>query len=305
MRDSFPLGRMLKKHIPIFAGAFLLALGLMLFSCRSPVNPDCQNMLTTVEKEAGWVLLFNGRNLKGWRGLGLNGIPKGHWVVEGGAIKNVPTQDVPKGKDGKPTRHFDLATMALFEDFELCFEWKVGPGGNSGLKYNVSEEMSRAYAETKNAAIGFEYQILDDTLNPDARLGPHRAAASLYDILPVSGSILKPVGEYNAARILLNGNHGEHWLNGVKVLEYDLGTPLFAARIAASKFKDIPGFAAKRRGHIVLQDHGDAVWFRNIKLRGFGPHQARDQSLPLQSERKVEKKIEQAFLKAMIGLEKD
>jgi hypothetical protein len=269
-----------KKHIPIFAGAFFLALGLVLFSCRPPANADGQNMLTTAEKETGWVLLFNGRNLKGWRGLGLKSIPRGRWAVEDGAIKNVSTQGAPKDKDGRPGRHFDLASTTLFEDFELSFEWKVGPGGNSGLKYNVSEDMSGAYAETKNAAIGFEYQILDDTLNPDARVGPHRAAASLYDILPVSGSILKPVGEYNAALIVLRGDHGEHWLNGVKVLEYDLGTPGFAARIAAGKFKGIPGFADRRRGHIVLQDHGDAVWFRNIKLREFGPRQAQEQGNP-------------------------
>lgn len=270
MRDSIPRGLMPKKHIPVVAGAFLLALVPVLLSCRPPANPDGQNRLTKAEKEAGWVLLFNGRSLKGWRGLGLSRIPEGHWVVEAGAIKNIATRDAPKDKDGKPTRNFDLATIRLFDNFELSFEWKLGPKGNSGLKYNVSEDLSRAYAETKNAAIGFEYQILDDTLNPDARVGPHRAAASLYDILPVSASILKPVGEYNAARVVLNGNHGEHWLNGVKVLEYDLGTPEFAARIAAGKFKDIPGFADKRRGHIVLQDHGDAVWFRNIKLREFG-----------------------------------
>jgi len=271
MGDTSPRGRGPKKHAPPFAVALLLAIGLMHLSCRSPVNPDGQNMLTAAEKKAGWVLLFNGRNLKGWRGLGLSGIPRGHWVVEDGAIKNVPSQDVPKDKDGRPSRHFDLATIHPFENFELFFEWKIGPNGNSGLKYNVSEELSRDYAETKNAAIGFEYQILDDTLNPDARVGPHRAAASLYDILPVTGSFLKPVGDYNAARIVLNGNHGEHWLNGVKVLEYKPGTPEFGARIAASKFKDIPDFAVIRRGYIVLQDHGDEVWFRNIKLREIGP----------------------------------
>jgi len=195
MRDILPLSLMPKGHYWTLAIAFPVALGLMLLSCRTPENPDGQNMLNRAEKEAGWVLLFNGRNLNGWRGLGLNGIPKGRWLAEGGAITNVPNQDMPKDKDSKPPRHFDLATISLFEDFELSFEWKVGPGGNSGLKYNVSEEMCRAYAETKNAAIGFEYQILDDALNPDARVGPHRAAASLYDILPVPASILKPVGE--------------------------------------------------------------------------------------------------------------
>jgi hypothetical protein len=270
MKESPPRGRIRKIRLSLLAGAFLLVLGCWPISCRPPATPDGQNRLTRDEKDAGWVLLFNGRNLKGWRGLDLNDIPPGHWVVESGALKNIPTPDVRRGSDGKPTRHFDLATAGLYLNFELTFEWKILARGNSGLKYNVSDELSRTYAETKNAAIGFEYQILDDALNPDARVGPHRAAASLYDIVPVSGSVLKPVGEYNAARIVLDGNHGEHWLNGIKVLEYDLGTPEFAARITASKFKDIPGFPGKRRGRIVLQDHGDSVWFRNIKIREFG-----------------------------------
>jgi hypothetical protein len=256
-----------KKGLLSLATVLLLASGSAFLSCSPPANPDGQNMLSQAEKEAGWVLLFNGRNLKGWQGLGLAGIPQGRWIAAAGAITNVPAQDAREGKDDRPPRRFDLATTALFEDFELSFEWKVGPNGNSGLKYNVSEDMSRAYSETRNAAIGFEYQVLDDALNPDARVGAHRAAASLYDIVPVSGSVLKPVGAYNASRIVLNGNHGEHWLNGTKVLEYDLGSPEFADRLAASKFKDIPGFAVKRRGHIVLQDHGDPVWFRNLKLR--------------------------------------
>ena len=249
----------------------LLALTCLAFSCRPSREHVGQNALTPEEKSAGWTLLFNGRSLKGWQGLGLPGIPKGHWVVEGDAIKNVPNQDVPRGKDGKSTPNFDLMTVRTFTDFELSFEWKIAPRGNSGVKYSVSEAMSADQAEAKNTAIGFEYQVLDDALNPDARVGPHRSAAALYDILPVTGSVSKPAGEFNAARILFRARHGEHWLNGVKVLEFDLDTPEFAARLAASKFKEIPGFADKRKGHIVLQDHGDAVWFRNIKLRELVP----------------------------------
>ena len=259
------------KRAVTFGTAVILVLSALTSSCRRDRNADGQNSLTNAEKKAGFVLLFNGRDLKGWQGLGLRGIPKGHWLVEGDTIKNVPNQDVPRGQGGKPTRNFDLMTVGTFEDFELSFEWKIAPRGNSGVKYNVSEKMSADQAEAKNTAIGFEYQVLDDALNPDARVGPHRSAAALYDILSVTGSVSKPAGEFNAARILFRARHGEHWLNGVKVLEFDLDTPEFAARLAAGKFKEIPGFADKRKGHIVLQDHGDAVWFRNIKVREFGP----------------------------------
>lgn len=157
-------------------------------------------------------------------------------------------------------------TIRTFEDFELCFEWKISPGGNSGVKYNVSEEMSMAYPP-KQAALGFEYQILDDERHPDARIGVNRTAAALYDIIAPEAKKLKPVGEFNKARIAFRGNHGEHWLNGKKVLEYGPDTPEMDSLIAASKFRDIPDFAKKRKGHIVLQDHTDAAWFLNIKIR--------------------------------------
>ncbi|MBN2409513.1 MAG: DUF1080 domain-containing protein, partial [Candidatus Aminicenantes bacterium] len=115
----------------------------------------------------------------------------------------------------------------------------------------------------------FEYQIIDDGLNPDALVGPNRTAAALYDLIAPQSKILKSVGEFNKARIVFRGRHGEHWLNGRKVLEFDLGTREMDGLIAASKYRDIPAFAEKRRGHIVLQDHGDAVWFRNIMIREY------------------------------------
>jgi len=224
------------------------------------------NILTNEEAAQGWVLLFDGKTFKGWRGLGRDAVPKEHWIIEDNAIKKVPTKDVPRQADGQPLAGGDLMTIDTFEDFELAFDWKISPAGNSGVKYNVSEELSLKNAANR-AALGFEYQILDDEKNPDAKNGPNRMAAALYDLVAPQNNKLKPVGAYNTAKIIFKGGHGEHWLNGVKVLEYDLGTPRMNGLLAKSKYKSIPNFAKKRKGHIVLQDHMDAVWYRNIKIR--------------------------------------
>ena len=232
----------------------------------APDQSSAANVLTSQEKDQGWVLLFDGKTFSGWRGLGYDRVPAEHWIIDNGAIKKVPTKDVPLQKDGQPLSGGDLMTIEEFEDFELVFEWKISPGGNSGVKYNVSEEMSTANPPS-HAALGFEYQVLDDDKHPDAKNGPNRTAGALYDLIGPGDHRLKPVGEYNTARIVFIGKHGEHWLNGVKVLEFDLDTPAFGELLAKSKYKNIPKFAEKRKGHIVLQDHTDAVWYRNIKIR--------------------------------------
>lgn len=225
-----------------------------------------QNTLTAAERAAGWKLLFDGKTLAGWRGLGYDTIPTKHWVVENGAIRKVPSGKVPVQADGQPVEGGDLMTIATYGDFELSFDWKVAPGANSGVKYNVSEELSST-VPPKHAAIGFEYQVLDDDRHPDGKLPTHRSAA-LYDLVaPNAAKKLHPVGTWNSARIVLVGNHGEHWLNGVKVVEYELGTPAMDSALAASKFHTLPWFAERRRGHIVLQDHGDEAFYRNIKIR--------------------------------------
>jgi hypothetical protein len=162
-------------------------------------------------------------------------------------------------------------TVDTFGDFELAFEWKVGAGANSGVKYNVSEAMSTA-APPVHAALGFEYQVLDDARHPDAQNGPTRTAAALYDLVSApADKPLDPAGSWNEARIVFTGGHGEHWLNGVKVVEFDLGSAAFDSALAASKYAPIAGFADRRNGHIVLQDHGDDVWFRNIRIREITP----------------------------------
>lgn len=158
-----------------------------------------------------------------------------------------------------------MITVETFGDFELEWEWKIEKGGNSGIKYNVSEELSLAHPP-KGCALGFEYQMMDDTGLSESSM--HNSTGALYDLVaPGKEKILKPVGEFNKSRIVFNGTQGEHWLNGKKVLEYEMKAPIFDSSLKKSKFKDIDGFAVKKSGHIVLQDHAEEAWFRNIKIR--------------------------------------
>jgi len=262
--------------------AFLVAGGLGVLGASAQTRPSTSppNTLTDAERAAGWRLLFDGRTLTGWRGLGYDTVPTAHWVVVDGVIKKIATGNVPRVPDGRPLNGGDLMTVDTFGDFELEWEWKVSPGANSGVKYNVSEELSVAQAgqltpaavaqgaiAPNHSALGFEYQMLDDDRHPDGKQPNHRAGA-LYDLVAPSGNKhLHPVGEWNQSRVVFRGNHGEHWLNGAKVVEFDLGTPRMDSALAASKYHSIPAFAERRRGHIVLQDHGDEVYFRSIKLR--------------------------------------
>jgi len=226
------------------------------------------NELTAAERAIGWRLLFDGRTLSGWRGLGYDSVPTAHWKVADGAIEKIASGNVPKLADGQPAHGGDLMTVDSFGDFELAFEWKVAPGANSGVKYNVSERLSMSQAPN-HAALGFEYQILDDDRHEDGKLPSHRAGA-LYDLIaPNARKHVRPVGEWNRSRIVFRGRHGEHWLNGEKIVEFDLGTPRMDSLIAASKYRSIPGFADRREGggHIVLQDHGDEAYSRSIKVR--------------------------------------
>lgn len=224
------------------------------------------NQLTAAERGAGWRLLFDGKSFAGWRGLGYDSVPTAHWRIVDGAIEKIASGNVPRIADGQPAAGGDLMTKDTFRDFELTFQWKVAPGSNSGVKYNVSEELSLEHA-TNHAALGFEYQVLDDSLNDDNKVPSHRAG-SLYDLVaPSAAKHLRPVGQWNDARIVFRGSHGEHWLNGAKIVEFDLGTPHMDSLLAASKYHTIPGFADHRSGHIILQDHGDEAYYRNIKIR--------------------------------------
>ncbi len=246
---------MRRKFVPF---VMLIAICAIASSAQNN-NKASNNQLTKAEKAAGWRPLFDGLTFNGWRGFHSDKVPAG-WAVEDGCIKKIPAE----GELGRAGG--DLITVDQFDNFEFSVEWKLSKGGNSGIKYLISESLP----PMGRSGISFEYQVLDDEAHPDARQGiaGNRTAGSLYDLIPASkGKKINPAGEFNRTRIVVRGNHIEHWLNGVKVLEFERGGEKLKQHIAASKFKDTKGFGETAKGHILLQDHGDAVWFRNIKIR--------------------------------------
>ena len=224
------------------------------------------NTLSKSEVNAGWELLFDGKTFNGWRGLGRETVQNDHWKVENGCIRKVNNEEVLKST-GKEIDGGDLITIEKFDNFELSFEWKIKKDGNSGIKYNVSEEISTTYGG-KHSALGFEYQILDDDSEKyKGKLMPTQYTAGLYEMYKAENVKINPIGEFNRSRILLDGNHGEHWLNGVKVLEYEFGTTEFDSLFQKSKYNKYPDFEKKRKGHLVITNHSDDSWYRNIKIR--------------------------------------
>lgn len=217
------------------------------------------NTLTAAERAAGWKLLFDGRTMAGWRGAYMERLPARGWKVQDGQLI------VDESGGGEASFGGDIVTLDEYSDFELAVDFLLTPGANSGIKYFVIEAEPR----TPGSAKGLEYQLLDDAGHPDAKLGiaGNRTCASLYDLIPATHKPPVPIGAWNQARIVVRGRHVEHWLNGVKVLEFERGGPEFLAHKAESKFKDIPGFGEYPTGHILLQDHGNRVAFRNVKLR--------------------------------------
>lgn len=222
---------------------------LITVTCLVAPARAADNELTAAEKAAGWELLFDGKTMNGWRGYRQESLPKEGWIVADGTL-----QTVPKVKGG------ELVTTRKFRDFELSWEWRVEVGGNNGVKYFVSEDRPRAP--------GHEYQMLDDERHPDGKIGPKRQTAAFYDVLPPAGDKpSRPGGEWNASRLIVRGDHVEHWLNGRQVLAYDLGSDAVKAGLAASKFKGFPDFGTKITGPIMLTYHQDRCWYRNVKVR--------------------------------------
>ena len=268
-----PRNAALPHTLPAFAALLVLAFGFSACSGADAETPGAgkyaDEAFSSDISPDDWRPLFDGETLNGWIGLGRDAVPEGHWQVVDGTIRKVASGNVPVAEDGQPLVGGDLMTTDTFGDFEFAFEWKVAEGANSGVKYNVSEELSTSHLP-RYAALGFEYQVLDDERHPDGALPSHQSGA-LYDMIPAGDAkVLKPVGEWNESRIVFSGMHGEHWLNGVMVVDYDMDSSRFDSLLAASKYADIEGFADRRAGHIVLQDHGDDVWFRNLRIQEIG-----------------------------------
>ncbi len=227
-------------------------------------KPQTPNTLTDKEKKDGWKLLFDGKSTTGWRGAYKDKFPDKGWNVEDGML-------VIQKSDGSESQSFgDIVTDAEYSDFDLMFEFKLTDGANSGVKYFVVEQQPKP----KGSAFGLEFQVLDDDKHPDAKLGRdgNRTVGSLYDLIPASGKKANPIGEWNTGRVVSKGDHVEHWLNGKKVVEYDRGSEKFREAVAMSKYK-APEYNANGRfgeatkGHILLQDHGDRVAYRSMKIK--------------------------------------
>lgn len=214
---------------------------------------DTVNVLASDEQSEGWELLFTGEDLSTWKGFQSDSIP-GKWVVDDNAIHFDP--DV-EGSGG------DIMTRDTYGDFELSFEWKISECGNSGVIYLASEDAQ--FEQPWNT--GPEYQILDNTCHPDAEVGGHRQAAANYDVHAPTEDLTNPPGEWNQARIIVDSSAVEHWLNGRRVVAYELGSGEWEQLVFESKWTDYPDYGTIREGHIALQDHGDPVWFRKIKIR--------------------------------------
>ena len=212
------------------------------------------NQLTAKEKKEGWVLLFNGKNLDGWTSVGKDAPPAFGWVVKNG-ILNVRKQGDKRGGD--------IITRDQYSDFDLKVDFRITKGANSGIKYFFTKY-------EKGGWLGLEYQILDDENHPDAKLGRdgNRLEGGLYDMLPTSPKQVNPIGEWNQARIVAKGTKVTHYLNGKKILSFDRSSEQYKKAWQLSKYKNSkPMFGDVKEGHILLQDHGDEVSFRNVKIK--------------------------------------
>jgi hypothetical protein len=226
-----------------------------------PVIPQysyLDNELTEREKEEGWKLLFDGATSNGWMNAKSKTFPTAGWEIKEGTLTLNPET---KGTDGGG----DIVTVDKFKNFELIVDFKYSTGANSGIKYFVDIESDNG----SRASIGCEYQILDDRQNPDAKAGieGNRTLAGLYDLIAPANKRDNGANQWNRAIIVVNGSKVQHWLNGQLNLEYDRSTPAWKELVAASKFKNIPGFGEAEEGRILLQDHGNMVSFKNIKIR--------------------------------------
>lgn len=225
-------------------------------------TPQINTMANTIsprEQQEGWKLLWDGKTTTGWRSAKSDLFPAKGWVVENGYLK------VLAGNGGESENGGDIVTNRKYKNFILIVDFKITQGANSGIKYFVDPDMNKG----AGSAIGCEFQILDDLNHPDAKLGVNgnRTLGALYDLIPPIKNKPYKSGEFNTAMVIVTGNHVEHWLNGVKIVEYERNNQMWNALVAYSKYKTWPNFGNSRDGYILLQDHGNEVWFQNIKIK--------------------------------------
>lgn len=232
------------------------------YSTATPLKPIItKNQLTIDESKSGWKMLWDGKTTNGWRGAKLDKFPEHGWEIKDGELIVLSSGGAESAAGG------DIVTEELYGDFELKVDFKLTAGANSGIKYYVDTNLNKG----PGSSIGLEYQILDDALHPDAKLGSHegsRTVCSLYDLIQASPEKpINAIGEWNSAYIISKDNHVEHWVNDMKVLEYERGSEDFLKLVSESKYDKWPGFGLLEKGQILLQDHGDRVVFKNIKIK--------------------------------------
>jgi hypothetical protein len=215
--------------------------------CVVSVLMNCSSS-SRAEGNSGWTVLFDGKSTAAFRGFKQDSFPSNSWGIDEGTLKSLPT------------KHIDLITREKYENFELELDWKVAKEANSGIMFHVSEDAIETYRS------GPEMQVVDDDNTGDGK-NPKTSAGSLYALIAPANKKYNPVGEWNHVRLVVQGNHVEHWLNGAKSLEYELGSESLKALIANSKFKAWPKFAREKTGYIALQHHGGNVQFRNVRIR--------------------------------------
>ena len=243
---NFPiLNKRYMKFSPIIARSWAcLCMGITALGSLAQ-----DNLLSEQEKKDGWVLLFDGKNTSSWRTY--QNKPADSWEIRDGQLYCK--------KDGVKQRA-DLVTKKEYGDFELAIDWKVDAGANSGIIYRANEKQGASYES------GPEYQLIDDIGYP-GKLEDWQKSGSDYDMHPPASVVSKPAGEYNHTVIIARGHHVEHWLNGVKVAEFEIASPDWKERKAKSKWKDLPDWGTAPSGYICLQDHGGGIWFKNIRIR--------------------------------------